>query len=304
MRNTLFKQMKGAILPALMTVTAAGVLAMTDAPAQAGNIWMTGHDADLHCHFGDQCNHFGVAVDFARIGAPDPTKPILVLDRLDLDVVEALGQATAMARNSVEGAGNPFPYVVMDPRGAAFAAEPLLVSVYSAIVIASDITCGGCDLNEFGSTPDSDAINARAADIASFFNAGGGLAYMSGASNRDVYYGSIPVGATAAAVTAPFTLTGDGLAIGLLDPADTNCCPTHNSFELPGVGSPLVVAETDENGKAETLFLRGGTIIDDGGGGCTGFCPPPSVPEPSTLMYLASGLLGMGLWGRRRFSKD
>jgi hypothetical protein len=303
MRKTLFKQMKGAVLPALMTVTAAGVLLMTDAPAQAGNIWMTGHDADYHCSGGSQCNHFGIAVDFARIGAPDPTKPILVLDRLDLDVVAALGQATAMARNTVEGAGNPFPYVVMDPRSVAFAAEPLLVSVYSAIVVASDFSCGGCDLNEEdGTTPDSDAINLRAADIASFFNAGGGLAYMSGAESRDVYYDSIPVGATASAVSPPFTLTGDGLAIGLLDPDDTNCCPTHNSFELPGVSSPLVVAETDENGKAETLFLRRGTIVDDGGGGCTGFCP--SVPEPSTLIYLASGFLGLGLWGRRKFSKD
>ncbi|HEX9021066.1 MAG TPA: PEP-CTERM sorting domain-containing protein [Nitrospirota bacterium] len=31
--------------------------------------------------------------------------------------------------------------------------------------------------------------------------------------------------------------------------------------------------------------------------------PPPSVPEPSTLLLLGSGLLGLGLFGRKRFRK-
>ncbi len=29
--------------------------------------------------------------------------------------------------------------------------------------------------------------------------------------------------------------------------------------------------------------------------------PPPQVPEPSSLLILGSGLLGLGLWGRKRF---
>ena len=102
------------------------------------------------------------AVSYVRAGAPDPNKPVLVLDRLDLDFVVSLDSASAPGW---------CPRVVMDPRSAEFASAPLTTSRYSAILIASDINCGGCDLNEFDSTPDSDAIAARKADIAAFFNA-------------------------------------------------------------------------------------------------------------------------------------
>lgn len=293
--------LKRLFLLSFVVAVAGGILAFSAPSAQAGNIWLTGHDADFHCRGGAQCNHFGIAVDFARQDAPDPTKPILVLDRSDLDVVAALGQAVAKARNTVEGAGNPFPYVVMDPRGADFAAEPLLVSSYSAIVIASDTTCGGCDLNAYGSTPDSDAINARSSDIADFFNDGGGLVYFSGAGNRAVYYASVPIPAAAVAVSPPFTLTPEGVAIGLLDPADTNCCATHNSFQLPEEGSPLVVAEIDDKEFAETLYAgnvrigEGGFEEEDG--------EPPTVPEPSSLLLLGSGLLGFSIFRKVRRTK-
>ena len=80
-------------------------------PAEAGNLWLTGHDADLHCSNGAQCNHFGIALDFARQDAPDRTKPLLFLDASDLDLTGAEGQATARARNTIEGAGSAFPFV-------------------------------------------------------------------------------------------------------------------------------------------------------------------------------------------------
>jgi len=265
--------------------------------AYAGNLWLTGHDADFHCRFDSQCNHFGIALDFVRLAAPDPTRPLLFLSAQDNDLVAAEGQPTARLRNTVQGAGNAFPFVLVDPTSLGFASLSLSTDDFSAIVIASDDTCGGCDLNSFSATVHSDAINARTADIQAFFNAGGGLAYFAGADNRAVYYASVPIPAAAVAVAPPFTLTAAGVAIGLLDPLDTDCCFTHNSFNLPGAGSPLVVLELDSADLAETMIVRSGTIVDDEL--VAGPDGDAVIPEPSSMMLLGLGMFGAG--ARKKF---
>jgi hypothetical protein len=255
------------ILATWCAVLAVGLLALPSS-ANAGRLLVTGHDADLHCSFGEpQCHFVKVAVDYVRAGAPDPSKPVLVLDRGTLKMVAALDNAY--------GAG-VVPRTVVDPR-SGFAGVPLKTSSFSAILVASDTTCGGCDLNDFTGTPDSDAINARAADIAAFFNDGGGLYVNSGASHGDGnpatgpdnYYSFVPIPIGGAAVAAPFALTAAGRTLGLTDGTggtsnDINCCATHNSFTLPPAGGALEVAETDSKGFAETLFaegeISGGTI--------------------------------------------
>ena len=265
--------------------------AASTTPSFAGNIWLTGHDADLHCSFGQQCNHFGTAIDFARQGATNKALPLLFLDS-GTELSTASANALSKAKNSVEGAGNAFNFVVVDPTSAGFAS--LAFSAFSAIVVASDSTCGGCDNN----AADIAAINARTADIASFFNAGGGLVYFAGAANFASYYDSVPVGATAVPVTSPFTLTAAGITVGLsVALNDANCCATHNSFALPGAGSALKVAETDAAGVAETLFATGavitdGGIVTDSGGG--------TVPEPASLGLLGLGALAFGFTRRRK----
>jgi hypothetical protein len=185
---------------------------------------------------------------------------VLVLDRLNLQVPRALDAAY--------GPG-VVPREVVDPR-SDFLGLPLSTDRYSAIIIASDITCGGCDLNELDSTPDSDAINARSADIAAFFNAGGGVYANAGAQHGngdpndgpDPYYSFLPIPVGGTPVSGPFCLTSVGASIGFEDAVgssfscpdtsrrrgtndDINCCATHNSFITPPSGSALQVAETD-----------------------------------------------------------
>jgi hypothetical protein len=115
--------------------------------ALAGNVWLTGHDADYHCGLeGRQCNHFGVALNFARLGAPDKTRPLLFLDRGSNWLSTAANKTEARAKNTVEGSGQPFPFEVVDPTDLRFAELSLTTKKFSAIVIASDSTCGGTDL--------------------------------------------------------------------------------------------------------------------------------------------------------------
>src|SRR5689334_2388352 len=62
------------------------------APAMAGRLVATGHDADLHCSGGSQCGYVKAAVNWIRAAAPDPAKPVLVLDNGSL-VGQALDRA-------------------------------------------------------------------------------------------------------------------------------------------------------------------------------------------------------------------
>ena len=271
-------------------LTAALLVVLPATAAQAGRLVVTGHDADFHCSGGSQCHFVEVATNYVRAGAPDPTKPVLVLDNDEdngpgeYDFVEALDNAFGVG---------VMPRVVFEPQSAEWAAEPLTTDRYSAILVASDTSCGGCDLNPAGDTADSDAINARKADIEAFFNAGGGIYANAGAdhgdgdpsSGPDVFYNFVPIPVGGVQVSPPFCLTPEGAALGFEDPAegseeeggcpdltkrtgthdDINCCATHNSFAEPEAGTALKVAERDTGDDGivssddfpETLFAEG-----------------------------------------------
>jgi len=269
--------------------------------AQAGNLWLTGHDADFHCDGtgGAQCNYFGIAVNFVRQSAPTKTLPVLVLDT-GSEVTNSLGATESKARNTVEGPGAAFPFVKVDPSSPAFATTPINVANWSAIIVASDSTCGGCD----NDPADIAAINARTTEIQAFFTAGGGLLYLAGASDRDTYYSSVPIPATGVAVSAPFAVQAPGAALGLTS-GDVNCCATHNSFNLPPAGSALVVAETDSAGKAETLIATGATICPGGicgAGGPVALLPVPTMSEWS-MVVMALLIASLGWVTLRRRSR-
>jgi len=231
-------------------------------PPPAGNFWVTGHDTDFHCSQGSpspgaSCHYLHVAVTFVMGGS---TLPLLALDH---------GTQVHDAISNAFGATSPITMNMktVDPRtGFTPDVVPLLDSsgkpLYSAIIIASDITCGGCDNNELTSTPDSAAINDRSDDIAHFYFAGGGLLALAGAKHRDVYYGFFGFPSVAVDVTPSsgqpggFKLTSVGVSLGLTD-SDINCCQTHNSFLVPTTaGTPQKVAEVDVAGNAETEIIK------------------------------------------------
>jgi hypothetical protein len=317
---------------------AIGALGLSPSPALAGGrLIETGHDAEWRCAVsGSECHFIQAAVRYVRNGAPDPSKPVLVLDAGDFQMRTSVSAAL--------GSGN---VVTMVPLSQQFKTAVLSTSLYSAIVVASDMTCGQdvmgtalevghgpanqstsyCDLNRppgFSGTvtpptptsppvnlsdpmnSDAGAINARAPDIKAFFDSGGGLFVGSGGDNGDghhgdLYYQFIDIsgcppdsGIECTGSQGVFALTAEGRAIGFTDgsngtPDDIDCgaggegCSTHNSFLPPRAGSSLLVAETGQTGRVNTLFEDAqapNTLITSGPGTPLATAGPP-LPIPA-----------------------
>ena len=242
-----------AAIVASSVFAAVGAGSSVPAGAATGaNFIATGHDMDFHCSGGDtdECAYLKIVTDKVRNGS---TLPILALD-----------QGTELP-TALTAAGES-PVTTVDPSNATVFNATAFVDgtgkpKFSAIITASDESCGGCDNTSAGEAN----INARKNDFTAFFNGGGGiLALTAGSANQATYYDFVPLsGLGAVAVSSPFTVTPTGMALGITD-AMVNCCATHNSFNIPP--SPLVVLESDSTGKAETIAAFGASI---GGGGFT-----------------------------------
>ena len=261
--------MRRWIAAGLGCAAAVAILALPSS-ASAGRLIATGHDADSHCSGydgGGQCHFVKVAVDYVRGGAPAPARKLLVIDcSTGGNVARALVNA---------GVGGIHQVVCPSANVPAFNALRLATAAFSAIVVGS----GGDAVNLGGSFADSAALTARKADIATFFNQGGGILVFAGDVQgddpADPYYQFVPIGIGGKQVTAPFRLTPEGQSLGFQDSVngigtndDINCCPTHNSFQEPPPGSALRVAERDSSvpPAPETLFaegqISGGTIVN------------------------------------------
>jgi hypothetical protein len=294
-----------------LLVGALTMLASTGT-ALAGRVVVTGHDADYHCASQQkQCHFFKTVVDQVRSTAPNPGAKLLVIDRTGSgqnEVQRALSTAYPGATPAAD---------VLDPTKADFASElgRLDTGIYSALLVASDTSCGGCDLNSSSDDADSRAINAVEASthvIQKFFSANGGVVFFAGARHGDgsdpmhnSYYASVPVGVTGLAVRPPFKLTPTGLGFGLFDRpvapgqiySDINCCETHNSFAEPSgpFADYLKVLERDNGNSSatppvgpqvETLF---GDICFTGGS--AKLCPSKSTAGTVSLIALPKRLL-------------
>jgi PEP-CTERM motif len=252
----------------------AGALAIGfGSPAMAGNIVLTGHDNDFHCFFGSgstACANIGAAASFVRNGS---ILPVLAIDA-GSELTGSLG---------AEG----IPFVAVAP--GAVTGGMFNHSIYSAFVVASVTTCGGCD-----NPPGTGTLLAGfSTQIDSFFNAGGGIYGLSGAGDPNAFAYVPQSGGTTTAIfsSSGFVETPTGLAAGF---SAVNGDQTHNTFA--GFAPFYKVAETfGVGGPAVTIFGAGGSIT------CTGtHCHIGGVPEPSTWAVMGLGFFGLGLAARRK----
>ncbi len=263
----------------------AGAFALVSAtPAFAGNIAITGHDHDFHCSgtAANSCIALKGMVMFARAGATNSSLPVLSFD-----------QGTELTSDLTSN-GIAFTNISTVAGVTAALFDPTL---YSAFVVASHTSCGGCD----NSDAFINAIIAQSAAIESFFNAGGGIVGLSGAGFMP-YYDFIPESSASmtGAPSSGYVQTACGATFGI--PA-TNGDATHNHFSEPGTGGVSAlycVAErnstlpTGEN--AMTLLLQGGVIST----GLITTTAGAAVPEPATWTLIG---LGLGLAAVRRLRK-
>ncbi|HKN88004.1 MAG TPA: hypothetical protein VJV04_14175, partial [Nitrospiraceae bacterium] len=214
-----FATVKKAV--AVSTLIAGMALFIGQDAYAGGNVVLTGHDDDFHQSTAADAQALGM-LNFARQGS---TLPVLTFDH----GTELTSLMTSLG----------IPFTNVDPNAGVPAASLFNNSVYSAIAVASDTSCGGCDNDATSSTN----LAGASAAIATFFNNGGGIVAFAGASNTS-YYNFLPASATNPGLVSCdscFTQTAAGVAAGV--PAVNGDFP-HNFFNFPGVGgmSPSWVA--------------------------------------------------------------
>ena len=244
--------------------------------AYAGDIYLTGHDVDLH---GNQNGYDHVILDYLRGSTPTASYRVGV-------VTGTLGFGSIGS-----GYGARIERDIMSFADAtAFAS---FLSSVDVLVVASEETCGGCVFT----AADVTKLNSFRPQVTSFFNAGGDIFGETGATNAN-YYGFLPPSAVASGApisgSSGFTATAAGLAIGI-QPNNINGFQTHNRFT--SFDPAFTVMET-RGAEIISLALRGGSI-DDGGG----IVITPSIPEPETYALMLAGLGVVGAVARRRKQK-
>ncbi len=215
----------------LISTACISLAILTGASAFAGSIAITGHDNDFHRSTQALAQLRGM-IALARNGS---VLPVVTFD-------QGTQLTTALTAIGVPWVNVSLPANVLP---TVFDA-----TLYSAMAVASDTSCGGCDNTAAMST----ALAAQSAAIATFLNAGRGIVALAGGSNAG-YYAFLPQTAGVPSGAPPSTgyfQTPVGLANGI--PA-VNGDPTHNVFAEPGSGGTAAAYQVAER-------LTGGTFLN------------------------------------------
>ncbi len=262
--------------------------------ALAGAIFITGHDPDFHAQTAAEPGAqtlLRTGLNYARngdgtVGSNPAALPVLWIEsnpvtdggipgghRFGLNGLRNIGYL-AVGEGGVATEGR-YVFANAATLTNAFWAT-VTTATYSAIGVAS--TFGGI-LRQ----AELDNLNAHSAEIAAFFNAGGGIfAAAEGSEGANLaplggYFGWIPITAGSATSAAPpYTVTAFGAGLGLTN-GDVSS-PSHSHFVSDG---GLNVASRDNLNRIMTL--AGVTTIGPGGGF--------GVPEPGSLALLLLALV-------------
>lgn len=266
--------------------TVAAIACGLSGGAQAGSIFLTGHDDDFHRSAGANAQ-VAAALVLVRAGS---TLPVLTFDAGS----QLTTQLTALG----------VPFFNVNPTAANVTDALFNPAMFSAFAVASVTTCGGCD-NPVGTGL---ILASHSTAIASFFNAGRGILGLAGATDPNAY-AYVPTSATNAGGSPPssgYVQTAQGAALGI---GAVNGDATHNFFSEPGTGGLSALYQVVERlgsattGTPESIALVDGMIIctpttcviDPGPGG--------RVSEPGTLALMSLAMAGLAGVLRRRHSK-
>ena len=256
--------------------------------AEAGAIFLTGHDPDFHATVGGDAigarNINNAAINFIMdpVFNPFASLPFLFVES---NIAPPGGHVTGENGIIASGYTTGVDYVAADA-STLNAALDGLGTLYGGIVVASDF--GGvltqAELN---------ILNARSADIIAFLNAGGGL-YAIAESNGGAgltpgggHFGFLPFIVSSTSFDAAETgnvVTPFGLTLGITND-DVNGNFSHNFFSSTG-GMNVVDTFNGDPRRPLSLAFRG-PITDTG------------VPEPASMLLMVVGL-GAGAYRRRR----
>lgn len=271
---------KGVNMNIKRKILAVAIGVSLSAAAQAGNIFITGHDSDEH----ENGAYMNAGLDYLLFGTAQAAgsrgKTVAFIDTFNgAGVASALSGSYTVSTFSADAAG-----------------------ITSALTGGFDAVIVGSGSNSSANT----ALLAAAGSFTTYFNAGGSIYINTDEGFGQGWFGFVPSFGTTVAnsisTSGIFTPTAAGLTIGLTN-AIVDADITHNYFT--GVNSSLftIFEVTDQNtrgvpvGEAVALGLRDATISSGGFSSGTA-----NVPEPATLGLMALGFAGLAAARRRQTS--